>query len=84
VWRAKNVNFDAHCYIDSVFLIPQGAAVTAEFARSRDLMDLVDWVEGEWIGDPETGAREWRSESFFARVPPATAAVEDLARWMRQ
>ncbi|MFC5267667.1 hypothetical protein ACFPJ1_36600 [Kribbella qitaiheensis] len=84
VWRAKNVNFDAHCYIDSVFLIPQGGAVTAEFARSHDLMDLVDWVEGEWIRDPETVAREWRSGSFFARVPPAAASLEDLARWMRQ
>jgi hypothetical protein len=21
VWRAKNVNFDAHCYIDSAFLV---------------------------------------------------------------
>ncbi|GAA1710946.1 hypothetical protein GCM10009745_68740 [Kribbella yunnanensis] len=84
VWRAKNTNFDARCYIDSVFLIPQGAAATAEFARSRDLIDLADWVEGEWLGDMEDSTREWRSGSFFERVPPAAASVEDLAAWMRQ
>src|SRR5215471_1570862 len=60
VWQAKNVNFDAYCYIDSVFLVPQGAAVTAEFARFRGLTDLVDWVEGEWMADT-SAAQEWRS-----------------------
>lgn len=47
VWQAKNVNFDTHCYIDSVFLVPHGAAVTAEFARRQGLTDLVHWVDGE-------------------------------------
>ena len=34
VWRAKNVNFDAHCYVDSVFLVAHGVRATAEFARA--------------------------------------------------
>jgi hypothetical protein len=84
IWQAKNVNFDTHCYIDSVFLVPQGAAVTAEFARFQGLTDLVDWVEGEWMSDTKDSAQEWRSESFFAQVPSPAASVEELATWMRQ
>jgi len=84
VWRAKNINFDTHCYIDSVFLAPQGVAATAEFARSVGLQDLVAWVDGEWIGDMESAAQEWRSGSFFADAPSASAPVEELAAWLRQ
>jgi hypothetical protein len=84
VWQAKNVNFDTHCYIDSVFLVPQGAAVTAEFARFQGLTDLVDWVEGEWTSDTKNAAQEWRSGSSFAQVPSSEASVEELATWMQQ
>jgi hypothetical protein len=84
VWQAKNVNFDAHCYIDSVFLVPHGAAMTSEFARRQGLADLVDWVEGEWMSDPGAAAQQWRSGSFFAQVPLPEEAVEELAAWMQQ
>ncbi|WP_343048021.1 hypothetical protein [Cellulomonas humilata] len=84
VWRAKSINFDTHCYIDSVFLAPQGVAATAEFARSAGLQDLLAWVNGEWNGDMESTAQQWRSGSFFADVPSATAPVEVLAAWLRQ
>jgi len=84
IWRAKNVNFDAHCYIDSVFLIPQGAAATAEFARSEGLMDLAEWVAGEWVSDTDAASQGWRSGSFFAKVPPAGTSAQDLAGWLRE
>lgn len=84
VWQAKNVNFDTHCYIDSVFLVPHGAAVTAEFARSQGLTDLVDWVEGEWMSGTKDAAPDWRSGRFFGLVPSPAASVEELARWMQQ
>lgn len=84
VWRAKNVNFDAHCYIDSVLLVSQGADATARFARSQGQTDLVEWVEGEWMRDAEDAAQEWRSGSFFAPVPAAAASVAELASWIRQ
>ncbi|MEQ7011389.1 hypothetical protein ABN028_35025 [Actinopolymorpha sp. B17G11] len=84
VWRAKEINFDSHSYIDSVFLIPQGAQATAEFARSQGLSDLVTWVEGDWLRDPEEHVREWRTGSFFATVPPAEAPAAELAAWLRQ
>ncbi|MEO8830526.1 hypothetical protein [Lapillicoccus sp.] len=84
VWSAKTVNFDAHCYIDSVFLIPQGAEATAEFARSEGLSDLVDWVGGEWMRDTKDAGQMWRSGSFFAPVPPASASVAELSTWIRQ
>lgn len=76
IWRAKNVNFDTSCYIDSVFLIASGPAATAQFARSQGLTDLAEWVEGDWLADEEATVREWRSGTFFAEVPPATASVE--------
>jgi hypothetical protein len=84
VWQAKNINFDSHCYIDSVFLVPLGAAVTAEFARSRGLADLVTWVQGQWMSDTKDAAEDWRSGRFFAQVPSPAASVEELATWMQQ
>jgi hypothetical protein len=84
VWQAKNVNFDAYCYMDSAFLVPQGAAVTAESARFQGLTDLADWVEDEWASDTENAAREWRSGWFFAPVPSPAASVEELSAWMRK
>ncbi len=84
VWNAKNLNFDAYCYIDSVFLIPHGVVATAEFAHSQGLMDLADRVEGESIGDTDTAAQDWRAGSFFARAPAATTSVTDLAAWIRE
>lgn len=84
VWEAKNVNFDTHCYVDSVFLIPRGVAATADFARSRGLADLAGWVEGAWIGDTEEAARQWRTGSFFAKVPSAAVTTEELVTWMLQ
>lgn len=82
IWEAKNVNFDAHCYVDSVLLVPSGVAATAEFARSQGLTDLADWIHG--LVDPELGAQGWRTGSFFASVPPAEASAEELATWLRQ
>ena len=84
VWRAKEVNFDAHCYIDSVFLVPQGVATTAAFAREEGLHDLLDWVTGPWLADPEEGAAGWREGSFFTSRPAATAPVEELAAWIQR
>src|SRR5262249_58384133 len=74
VWQAKNVNFDAHCYIDSIFLVPQGPAVTAEFARSQRLTDLADWVESGWRADSKTAAQERRCGAFFAQRAAPTAS----------
>lgn len=84
VWEAKELNFDAYCYIDSVFLVPRGIEATAAFARTNGLADLADYVEQDWLGDPEEGAERWRSSSFFAQVPAATASVAELARWIRE
>lgn len=84
IWHAKNVYFDAHCYIDSVFLVPQGVAATAEFARSRGLRDLATWVGDMSMSDLQSTAEAWRSGEFFAEAPPATASVEELAAWIRQ
>ena len=84
IWRAKNLNFDTHSYIDSVFLIPSGVAATAEFARSAGVLDLAEWVEDDWLADEEEAAQRWRAGTFFARVPPAAAPVEQLAAWLRQ
>lgn len=82
IWEAKNVNFDAHCSIDSVFLITAGADATAAFARREGLDDLAAWVS-EWVSDPEEGARDWRAGSFFDTVPPAEASAEELAAWLK-
>lgn len=82
VWRAKNLNFDCHSYIDSVFLVPQGVIATAKFARSHGLPDLANWVEGGGLSDSEEDARGWRSGSFFAKVPSADTSVEELASWL--
>lgn len=84
VWEAKNLNFDAHCYIDSVFLIPQGVAATLAYARREDLLDLAAWVEGPWLCDPEEVAAGWRSGSFFAQAPPSTTSVAELAAWIAE
>ena len=84
VWRAKNVNFDAHCYIDSALLVPHGVAATAEFARSRGLTDLAEWVDGMLASELQSTAEAWRSGEFFRGAPSATASLEELAAWMRQ
>jgi hypothetical protein len=84
VWQAKNVNFDAYCYIDSAFLAPQGPDVTAEFARAEGLTSLADWVDGGWMGDTEYAAQQWQNGSYFAQVPSAAASVEELATWIRR
>ena len=81
VWRAKNLNFDAHCLIDSVFLLPQGVAATVEFARAAGLEDLLEWVAGDWRCDPDEEAQRWRTSSFFDEVPPAHTPVAELAAW---
>lgn len=84
IWNAKNVNFDTHSYIDSIFLIPSGAAATAAFARSTGLSDLAKWVEEPWLGDTDLAAREWRTGSFFARAPSADAPAAELAAWLQE
>lgn len=84
IWEAKELNFDAYCYIDSVFLVPQGIEATAAVARTNGLADLADYVEKPWIGDPDEGAERWRNSSFFAQAPAATASVAELARWIRE
>lgn len=84
VWRAKNVNFDAHCYIDSVFLVPEGVASTAQFARSRGMTDLADWVDGMSVDELQGTVDAWRSGEFFDGAPLAAASAEELAAWMRQ
>ena len=84
VWRAKNVNFDAHCYVDSVFLVAHGVRATAEFARSAGLVDLAEWVEDDSSDDVDADARELRDGAFFEDVPAASAPVEELAQWIRQ
>lgn len=65
VWEAKELNFDTHSYIDSVFLIPRGVRATAEFAQAQGLDGLAAWMDNDWIGDPEEGAARWREASFF-------------------
>lgn len=83
IWRAKNLNFDAHCYIDSVFLVPQGVDATLEFAKARGLDDLAAWVGDGWLTEPEEELAAWRAGSFFRQAPPPTASVEELAAWIR-
>ena len=83
IWAAKNVNFDAYCYIDSVFLLPGGLEATVHFARGSGHADLLRYVEGTWISDPEVGAEDWRSSPYFEGVPPADAPAVELARWLR-
>lgn len=79
VWRAKNVNFDTHCYIDSTFLVPQGVAATAEFSRSRGLTDLAEWADGMSVSELQPTAEAWRSGEFFRGAPRVPAALEELA-----
>ena len=80
IWQAKNLNFDTYSYIDSVFLIPGGVQMTAEFARAHG---LADYVEQGWLTDPDELAEQWRNSAFFAGAPAATASVEELARYIR-
>lgn|GEM_PF-3571657 len=84
VWRAKTVNFDTHCSIDSVFLVPQGVAATAASARSRGLAELAEWVDRLSVDEVRSTAEAWRSGGSFDGAPPATASAEELAAWMRQ
>jgi hypothetical protein len=84
VWQAKNVNFDAYCYTGPAFLVPQGAAVTAGFARFQGLTDLANWGEDDRASGTGNAARERRSGWFFAQVPSPAASVEELPAWMRQ
>lgn len=84
VWAAKNVNFDAYCYIDSSLLVPQGPAATALRARSRGLSDLADHVDGLAVSELQQMADAWRSGDYFSGAPSTTAAVDELAAWVRQ
>ncbi len=84
VWEAKNLNFDTYCYIDSVFLIPNGVSATGSYARGEGLDDLADYVEGQWIGDVTLEIEAWRTGSFFAKAPLPDVPVADLAAWLRQ
>ncbi len=83
IWQAKNLNFDTYSYIDSVFLIPSGVQMTAEFANAHGPADLADYVQQGWLTDPDELAEQWRNSAFFAGAPAATASVEELARYIR-
>lgn len=83
IWKAKNLNFDTHCYIDSVLLISQGPDATAAFAQAQGLDDLASWVRDGWIEDPSEAAESWRSRSFFEEAPPASESLETLAAWLQ-
>ncbi|MGC3954792.1 MAG: hypothetical protein QM804_11220 [Propionicimonas sp.] len=83
VWRAKQLNFDTHCYIDSEFLAPRGGAATVEFARAHGLPELADWVGADPLLDDADHVDQCRESSFFGQVPPADAPAEELASWIR-
>ena len=63
--------------------IPSGVQVTAEFAKAHDLADLAEYVQQDWLNDPDEAAEEWRNSTFFAGVPAPTASVDDLAAYIR-
>lgn len=68
IWEAKNLNFDTHCAVDSVFLVPRGIDATVEFATTHGLDDLASWA-GNSIGDVEEHVTAWREAPYFDSVP---------------
>lgn len=82
VWKAKNLDFDTYCSIDSVFLVPHGVEVTVRFARENDLPTMAEWVSELSPHTAEAVAR-WRSEPYFLDVPAASESVEVLADWIQ-
>jgi hypothetical protein len=82
IWEAKELNFDTFCYIDSVFLIPEGIEATVAFARSNGLTDLEDYISSGWIGDPADVANDWRSGRYWASRPAPDQSVETFASWI--
>ena len=83
VWRAKNLNFDCHCFIDSVLLLPQGLAATQEFAAAEGPADLAEWVASSWVTAPDEEIAGWRKSTYFRGAPSASSSVADLAGWLR-
>ncbi len=83
IWEAKGLNFDTYSYVDSIFLIPSGVQATAEFAKAHGLADLPEYVEQDWLNDPDEAAEHWRNSTFFAGVPAPTASVDELAAYIR-
>ena len=84
IWEAKNLNFDTHCYIDSLFLVPDRVSTTGSYARGKGLTDLAAYVEGQWIGDVLLGIEAWRTGSFFTKAPLPDSPIAELAAWLRQ
>lgn len=81
-WRAKNIDFDTYCYIDSVFLIPCGVEATVQFARRHGHTDLAEWVDTPGMCDSAEQVEGWREGSYFRQVPSADSPAEELAAWM--
>jgi len=83
IYEAKMCNFDAGCYIDSVFLVGAGLPETTAFAKAAGLTKLAEWIAPMNPDDVEYDAANWRDSTFFARRPPLNSSVEDLAAWIR-
>ena len=83
IWRAKNVNFDAYCYIDAALLLPQGLDPSIALAAQAGADDLLAYLQRLRPGDVADAITEWRTSSFFAACPAPTSATVDLAAWLR-
>ena len=82
-WRAKNINFDAYCYIDAALLLPQGLDASIALAEQAGADDLLAYLQKLMRGDMAEEITSWRTSSFFAGCPAPTSATVDLAAWLR-
>ena len=83
IWHAKMINFDTSCYIDSVFLVAAGLPETVDFARSRGLEDMAQWIESLRTDKVPAVIEGWRHQGYFTDRPPLGCDVVDLAQWIR-
>lgn len=83
IWRAKNINFDAYCYIDAALLLPQGLDASIALAARAGVDDLLAYLQRLLPGDMVEETTSWRTSSFFAACPAPTSASVDLAAWLR-
>lgn len=83
IWRAKNVNFDAYCYIDGAFLLSQGLAASVAHAEQAGAGDLLAYLQKLAPGDMVEEVAGWRTSSFFAGCPSPTSSTGELGAWLR-
>ncbi|MER7555656.1 hypothetical protein ABTZ46_01865 [Nocardioides sp. NPDC126508] len=83
IWRAKNINFDAYCYIDAAVLLPQGLDASMAVAAQAGADDLLVYLRKLLPGDMAEEITGWRTSPFFAACPAPTSGIVDLAGWLR-